>query len=160
LPAPLNIALVGMARKDAQAIMRKMRRRLPRRLRAEPANNIGAYYALGDEGLPKNLRKAEYWYALGSAEGDFAAQASLALMHYFGDRKRNLWLARKWFLRAAAQGDGEAMRFLGQMYIRGELVRKDEDAALRWFHRAKREGWSLHDWENWYFQRTYDQYAH
>jgi uncharacterized protein len=129
------------------------RRGLPRRLRSEPANNIGAYYALGEEGLPKNLRKSVFWYRLGAVEGDFAAQCNLALMYYFGDLERNLWLAHKWFLRAAAQGDGEAMKFLGQMYARGELIEKDETAVSQWFRRAKRDGWSIHEWENWLFQR-------
>jgi TPR repeat protein len=70
-------------------------------------------------------------------------------MHYYGDVERKRWLAHKWFTRAAAQGDGQAMTFLGQMHANGEIVEKDEDAAARWFRRAKRDGWSIREWENW-----------
>ena len=90
--------------------------RLPKRLRREPANNIGAYFAQGEEGLPKNPRKALYWYTLGATIGDFIAQCNLAVMLYYGegDVERNRWLAYKWFIPAAAQGDGQAMTYLGQ----------------------------------------------
>ena len=132
----------------------RARSRLPKQLRREPANNIGAYFAQGEEGLPKNLRKALYWYTLGAIDGDFVAQCNLALMHYYGegDVERNRWLAYKWFIPAAAQGDGQAMTYLGQMRVNGEIVEKDEDAAARWFRRAKRDGWSIHEWENWLIQ--------
>src|SRR5262245_340562 len=84
-------------------LMYRARLRLPRHLRREPANNIGAYFAQGDEGLPKNLRRALYWYTLGAILGDFVAQCNLALLHYYGEGEveRNHWLAYKWFLRAA-----------------------------------------------------------
>jgi TPR repeat protein len=109
------------------------------------------FFALGEKGLPKNTRKALYWYTLGAKDCDFAAQCNLALLHYYGeaDVERNRWLARKWFLRAAAQGDGQAMLYLGQMHVLGEIVERDEHAAAGWFRRAKRDGWPLHDWENW-----------
>ena len=130
----------------------RARSRLPKRFWKEPANNIGAYFALGEEGLPKNLPKALYWYTLGAKTGDFAAQCNLALMHYFGDVERKRWLAHKWFIRAAAQGDGQAMTFLGRMHVNGEIVQKDERAAARWFRCAKRDGWAIHEWENWLIQ--------
>jgi TPR repeat protein len=91
---------------------------------------------------------------LGAIDGDFVAQCNLALMYYYGDGdvERNRWLAYKWFIPAAAQGDGQAMTYLGQMHVNGEIAQKDEDAAARWFRRAKRDGWSIHEGENWLIQ--------
>lgn len=146
-----------MGPRSVRELIDRARRRLPRRLRRRPANDIGVFFALGENGLPKNTRKAVYWYTLSAKDGDFAAQCNLALLYYYGegDITRNRRLARSWFLRAAAQGDGQAMAYLGQMHALGEAVEKDEDAAARWFNRAKRDGWSIpYEWENWLLQRA------
>src|SRR6267378_3125813 len=99
---PHSKTLVGMRAVTVRKLIDRARSRLPKQLRREPANNIGAYFAQGEEGLPKSLRKALYWYTLGAIDGDFVAQCNLALMHYYGegDVERNRWLAYKWFIPA------------------------------------------------------------
>jgi hypothetical protein len=57
--------LVGMRAVIVRKLIDRARSRLPKQLRREPSNNIGAYFAQGEEGLPKNLRKALYLVHLG-----------------------------------------------------------------------------------------------
>ena len=106
-----------------------MKKRLPKKARLLNANAIGASYALGEEGLPKNLKKALFWYKVGAKQGDFIAQCNLAQMYFDGDVGKQYNLAKKWFIRSARQGDGQAMYYLGEIYRKGLGVKVNHPVA-------------------------------
>jgi TPR repeat protein len=72
-----------------------------------------------------------------AAQGDSAAQASLAIMYYRGDGvPQDDTQAAYWMRKAADQGGAAAQVFLGSMYFDGRGVPKDDMQAVIWFRKA------------------------
>ncbi len=129
-----------------------MKRGLPKKAKQLCANSIGASYALGDEGLPRNYKKAIFWYQIGALQGDFIAQCNLGQMFYDGDVNKSYVKARKWFHESAKQGDGQAMYYLGEIYRNGYGVKKSFELAVYWYKKAVADGWPIHNAELWLSQ--------
>ena len=126
-----------------------MKKGLPKKVQYLSPNSIGASYALGEEGLPKNLNKALFWYKVGAIQGDFIAQCNLAQMYFDGDVYQCYPLAKKWFALSADQGDGQAMYFLGEIHRKGLGVKVDHQIAAYWYKKALNDGWPIHDASEW-----------
>ena len=81
---------------------------------AESQREVGAWYSLGTEGLPKDEQQAVYWYRKAADQEDADAQFSLGVCYNAGigvalDRQE----AFRWFARAAENGSCEAQQMLG-----------------------------------------------
>jgi TPR repeat protein len=102
---------------------------------------LGASFAGGMEGFPKDYEQAIKWYRKSAELGYAKAQVALGLCYkegqgVLGDYKE----AVKWFMKSAEQGDAEGQCFLGYSYAIGEGVPQDIDEAVKWWTKAAKQG--------------------
>jgi len=108
--------------------------------------NAAAQYNLGNlyydgKGVPKDLKKAEYWYSKSSELGFADAQLTLGFMYANGqgvtqDCKRAIY----WTHKAAEQGTAAAQTNLGNKYNEGKCVPQDYNQAVYWYTKAAEQG--------------------
>ena len=104
-------------------------------------NNLGGIYRKGN-GLPQDYTRAIEWYSKAAEKGCANAMYNLGTMYHHGQGmlQKDAAAAAKAYLSAAKQGMGDAQYSLGIMFMNGQGVAKDIDEALRWLHRAQRQG--------------------
>ena len=104
---------------------------------------IGRLYATGDDGMPKDIEKADAMYQKIAEEGNASAQFSLALKYMNGDGvARDPKKAIELYQKAAEQGNVGAQVNLANIYAKGELTRKNLKAATELYLKAAEQGQS------------------
>ena len=97
---------------------------------------LGAAYFAG-RGVPRDEKRAAYWYEKAANSGDPAAQLQIGYFYQAGiGVTRDPTRAARWFERAVAGGLAEAKVDLGVAYIWGLGVRKDPVFAADLFREA------------------------
>ena len=97
---------------------------------------LGAAYFAG-RGVPRDEKRAAYWYEKAANSGDPAAQLHIGYFYQAGiGVTRDPTRAARWFERAVAGGLVEAKIDLGVAYIWGLGVRKDPAFAADLFREA------------------------
>ncbi len=108
-------------------------------IRAEHA--LGEIHELGLAGQPRDLAKANRWYARAAEHGHVDAQVALATAYYLGrGAGKDEKLAAHWYREAAKGGDVGAQYILASMYEHGDGVAVDLRLALYWYDIAARNG--------------------
>lgn len=103
--------------------------------------DLGQHYFDGDV-VPKDLKKAEFWFEQAALRGDVDAQFNLAAIHY-NKRVNVAYHSKKafyWYKQAALQGDVEAQYMLASLYHRGWGVAESSKNACMWFEKAAQQG--------------------
>lgn len=99
-------------------------------------NNLGAAYANGEGGLPRNEREAVRYYRMASDQGFASGMSNLAAMYAAGSGglARNDREAVRLWQAALESGDVQAQTNLGVMYAggRGGLPRDMRQAIGMW----------------------------
>ena len=80
---------------------------------AEDQLNLGAFYEYGID-VPKDEKKAFYWYTKAANQGLAEAQYSLGLITFLRGGKNDAKQAFKWFGKAAEQGHPGAIELMKQ----------------------------------------------
>jgi hypothetical protein len=92
---------------------------------------LGAAY-LGGKSVPRDEKKAAYWYEKAANAGDPGAQQQIGYFYQNGiGVDRDPERAAKWFERAVAGGLTSAKVNLGVAYVWGLGVRKDPGFAVK-----------------------------
>ena len=101
---------------------------------------LGAAY-LGGKSVPRDERKAAYWYEKAANAGDPGAQQQIGYFYQNGiGVDRDPERAARWFERAVAGGLISAKVNLGVAYVWGSGVRKDPGFAVQLFREAANKG--------------------
>jgi hypothetical protein len=101
---------------------------------------LGAAYLAG-RGVPRDEKKAAYWYEKAANAGDPGAQQQIGYFYQNGiGVDRDPERAAKWFERAVAGGLTSAKVNLGVAYVWGLGVRKDPEFAVQLFREAVKKG--------------------
>lgn len=101
---------------------------------------LGFRYAKG-QGIPKDERKAVFWFRKAADQGHAVSQCNLGVMYANGqgvakDESQSVF----WYRKAADQGDAWAEYYLGVSYAKGTGVRKDLPNAMHWLRLAVQHG--------------------
>lgn len=109
---------------------------------ARAQNKLGMRYTNG-EGVPRNLRLAQYWYEKAAAQDRLAKTALLPAeeKNIAGANTSEKDTMVPWFHLLAAQGDAESQCNLGLRYYNGEGVTQDYAVAVTCFRRAADQGY-------------------
>ena len=105
-----------------------------------------AYNKMGEclyygKGVPRDYKKALYWYEKAANSGDADAQYNLGNMYYNGDgTPQDYEKAFYWYEKAANSGEFIAQYKLGKMYYYGEGVVQDYEKAFYWYEKAANAG--------------------
>ena len=101
---------------------------------------LAAAYLAG-RGVPRDEKKAAYWYEKAANAGDPGAQQQIGYFYQTGiGVNRDPERAAKWFERAVASGLTSAKVNLGVAYVWGRGVRKDPEFAVQLFREAVKKG--------------------
>jgi TPR repeat protein len=101
-------------------------------------HDVGACYATGDWGGPKDDAEAVKWYTTAAESGHALSQYDLGFMLCLGegaekDVPKGLW----WLEQAVTNGESYAARLLSDVYAKGMFgVTTDPDRATYWNERA------------------------
>ncbi len=112
---------------------------------AEAQYMLGSLYDYG-YGLPRDYRKAAYWFEMAAEQGHMDAAHSLAWLYTYGGRaeagsvRPDAVLAAKWLVPVANSGAGRAQHLLSEMYLTGDGMGADIAEACRWALEAARQG--------------------
>ena len=98
--------------------------------------NMGLMYENGD-GVPKDDKKAVYWWTKSAEQGSMLAQYYLGELNY---TLENYQQAIYWFEKSAEQGDSDSQFNLGAIYYDGEIVPKDYKEAKYWLTKSAKQG--------------------
>lgn len=86
------------------------------------------------EGVPKDNKKAFYWWTNAAEKGHASAQYKLGKMYYDGiETQRDRGKAAYWWAKAAEQGDFYAPFDLGMLYYEGRGVIQSYKSAYLWY---------------------------
>ncbi|MDR1828984.1 MAG: sel1 repeat family protein [Methylobacteriaceae bacterium] len=119
---------------------------------AEAQAELGdLYFDIGaqpkDNGEPigwwKLKNRGVEWFRKAAEQGNARAQRKMGWFYYgFGENfvQRDRAEAARWYTLAAEQGDVSAQFALALMYDRGNVTAGDNNAALKWFHAAAKQG--------------------
>jgi TPR repeat protein len=88
-------------------------------------------------GVPKDLKQAQYWYERATRSNSPRAEFYLASVFW---NSREFDKAREWCERAASHGFTPAVYHLGRMYRHGVGIAMDEERGLRYLDQAARDG--------------------
>ena len=83
-------------------------------------NDLGCAYSSGD-GVPKDLKKAFYWFELSAKQGERVAQYNLGRHYHYGlgIEKKDIHKAIEWYEKSANQRYANAAVALGEIYEKG-----------------------------------------
>ena len=124
--------------------------------------NLGHIYSHG-EGVSQDYTEAAKWFRLSADQGNAGAQSCLGSMYLNGEGvPKDYVQAHMWWSLAAASGyEGNAehrdkvaknmtpvqtvraQSNLGYMYAKGQGVRQDDEAAVKWFRMSAEQGYAL-----------------
>jgi len=112
----------------------------------EAQSNLGAFYAEGFGGLPRDFQMAQKWFGAAAAAGNPDAMYNLGMMKFNGlgepQDKRG---AAKLYKIAAEGGNPAAMEDLAQMFLKGDGIPKDMQEGAKWLVQAAQAGGYLED---------------
>jgi len=101
---------------------------------------LGAAYLAGN-GVPRDEKKAAYWYQKAANAGDPKAQQEIGYFYQTGvGVDRDPGRAVQWYERAVAGGLNGAKVNLAVAYLLGLGVRKDPEFAIQLFREAAQKG--------------------
>jgi hypothetical protein len=101
---------------------------------------LGAAYLAGKD-VPRDEKKAAYWYEKAANAGDPGAQQQIGYFYANGiGVDRDPERGARWFERAVAGGLTSAKVNLGVAYVWGLGVRKDPEFAVQLFREAVKKG--------------------
>jgi TPR repeat protein len=101
---------------------------------------LGAMY-LGDVGVEKDLKLANYWFEKAARRGHSKAQVEFGSSFLFGEGvQQDYKQAKEWFEKAAKQGNDEAELSLGGLYLKGFGVPQNNELARKWFEKSLKHG--------------------
>lgn len=104
----------------------------------EAQNAIADCFYFG-QGVPRNYRKAVYWYRQATKQNHPYATESLANCYYRGEGVvQNFEEAMKYFEKAAQMDSIWALYYLGECYYYGRGVAKDEAKAVSYYQKRLR----------------------
>ena len=102
---------------------------------------LGMLYRLG-LGVPRNPRRAVYWFDKAARQDDVGGQYWLAESFRRGEGVPvSPELAFEWFHRLAARGYAPAQYQVALAYADGRGIARDEPAAVHWLRRASAGGY-------------------
>lgn len=108
---------------------------------ADAQYRAGAYFAVGENGFPKDDAKAFYWANKSAEQGDSSAQWLLGILYHSGNgTAKNLEQAVFWYQKSADQGNQLAQEKLAAMYQEGLGVVRDRSKAAFWYKKAADQG--------------------
>lgn len=111
-------------------------------LDANAAFNLGYMYGSGD-GLPRNDKKAVFWYEQAIEQGNTAASNNLGYIYENGYCvTKNLKKAIHHYRISANQGYSKSQHQLGFLYQFGKGVYKNPEIAAMWYEKAAKKGFS------------------
>ena len=103
---------------------------------------------------PENKLKAFEWREE-MAERDARYAYNLAMMYWEGKgAEKNLNKALKWISASAEAGNNRSMSELAEIYLKGELVPKDEAKSLEWLTKAFEQNSMLYEEDDENFDAT------
>ena len=110
-------------------------------LTADSCYEVGSQYFKGDNGKPKDYRRAAIWYQKAAVLGNSYGQSALGYMYQNSlgveqDHEKALRL----FQASAAQGNAEGQKNLGYVYNNGLGVPQDFKLALKWYQASANQG--------------------
>lgn len=113
--------------------------------RAEAGNPVEQYrmglFCYYGKGIPKDLKKAVYWFKQSAEQGYTYAQCNLGMCYRKGEGTLvNYMEAFKLFKLAADQGDVSAIYNLGICYYNGQGVAQDYAEAAKLFQKSAEMG--------------------
>lgn len=112
-------------------------------LDSNTAYSLGYMYDFGDD-LPRNYKKAVFWYENSIELGNVAAHNNLGYMYENGyGVTKNLKKAVNLYRIAANQGHAKSQHELGTLYINGRGVDKNPKKALMWYQKAAKQGFAF-----------------
>lgn len=98
---------------------------------------LGDLY-LNGIGVEKDRKTAVSWYEKAAAEGRIRAAAGVA--NWYRTRPEGLARALYWYSLAARAGNEDSMNALGVMFLRGDGVEQNPEAAIEWFEKSAAQG--------------------
>lgn len=102
---------------------------------------LGKIHAEGRYGVPRDMRKAAYWFHMAAEQNSLEAMYRLGVMHLSGEGvPASVGRAMSWLLQAAEEGHVVAQYDLGVLFRDGQGVGRDDDQAAKWFARAADAG--------------------
>lgn len=108
---------------------------------AEAQADMGAAYAHGDEGLPRDATKASEFLRTAAEKGIAKAQYELGQLYEKGDGvPQDSAKAVDLVKQSAKNGYGKAQATLGEMYAKGKGVTRDDVLAYAWSSLAASRG--------------------
>jgi eukaryotic-like serine/threonine-protein kinase len=107
-------------------------------------NTLGVKYAQGEDGLPRDDRKAVEWYKKAAAQGFAKAESNLGDMYFSGrgGLEKNYVDAISWYLKAAQQEFPAAQFRLGYIYEKGLGTPQDLQRAVKLYRTAAGHGYA------------------
>ena len=87
--------------------------------------------------------EARYWFEQAADQGHLVAQYSLAKLYLSDDDDLEVRDTRKgmnWLYTAAVNGSSYAMYRLAKELLKGDLIKRNSDAAVEWFTRSAERG--------------------
>ena len=106
----------------------------------EPANtlyNRAKDYQYGENGKPKDYRKALELFYQAAKKGHAKSMTDVGWMHEKGyGTAQNSKIALQWYKQAADKGESMAINNMGWMYSQGKVIEKDYKKAVRLYRRA------------------------
>lgn len=108
----------------------------------EEQYNLGARYHDGD-GVPKDTKKAVYWFQKAAMQGHISAQYRLGFCYQYGlGVTKDMSWSYFWYCKAADQGYAAAQNNLGIFYECGNFVTEDPQLAVYWYRKAAEQGYA------------------
>lgn len=104
-------------------------------------SDLGTYYTVGTNGVPKDPQKAFYWLKKAAAKNNPVGELNLGNAYYRGiGVSKDPVLAARWVKKAADQGLVQAQSTMGYLYERGEGVPQDYGKAIDLYQKAGNQG--------------------
>lgn len=104
---------------------------------AEAQCRLGACYYFGDKGLPKDLKKAFFWFKKSADQGFVKANHNLGICYLHGyGTDVNHDLMRKCFMKAADENYPPSISTLGEIYQKGIGVEQNLTTAYKYYEKA------------------------
>jgi len=101
---------------------------------------LGALYDIG-KAIPKNPKKAFYWYRLAAEQGVDYAQFNLGIYYFNGQGvEQDYKEALKWYTKAAKQGYANSFNHVGSLHANGQGTKVNFKEAIKWFKLAVEKG--------------------
>lgn len=104
------------------------------------AQDLLAHRYARSQSVPKDLKKAAFWYRKAARKGNRDAERNLGWFYWRGKGiPKDPFQAKKWFVKAARSGDPKAMNLLGALLLSGKSP-KDFARGVTWLKKAARAG--------------------